>query len=136
MPNEQHSRTDSPTESAVPNHKGFTRFRNSAYYSWKGLLAAYRYEEAFRLELFFTVFLLPAALLLPVTRYERMALIATLFIVFIVELLNSGIETVVDRVSYEKHELAGRAKDLASAAVFLSLLLWGYIWGSILIPMI
>lgn len=120
-------------DSAIPNHKGFTRFRKAAYYSSKGFIAAYRYEEAFRLELFFSVFLVPAAFFLPVTKHERIAMIATIIIVLIVEILNTGIEAVVDRIGYEKHELAGRAKDMGSAAVFLSIVLWAWVWGSILL---
>ncbi len=113
-------------------YTGFTRCRKAVYFSFKGMIAAYRYEEAFRLELFFAAILFPFAIWFPVTAMERIAMIAALFFVLIVELLNSGIEAVVDRVGLERHELAGRAKDMASAAVFLSIVLWAFIWGSIL----
>lgn len=119
-------------EVGFARYTGFTRFRKAAYFSYKGFLAAYKYEEAFRLELFFTAIFLPLAIFLPVTVMERVALIGALFFVLIVELLNSAVETVVDRVGLEKNELSGRAKDIASAAVFLSIILWALIWGSIL----
>ncbi|MGL5409010.1 MAG: diacylglycerol kinase, partial [Shewanella sp.] len=92
------------------------------------------HEAAFRQELILTVLLLPIALFVEISTVERLLLIFTLFIVLIVELLNSAIEAVVDRVGSEIHPLSGQAKDIASAAVFLSLLLCGITWLTILTP--
>lgn len=94
-----------------------------------GLKAAFRHEAAFRQELLLAALLLPLACWLNVDSVQRMLMIAVLFLVLIVELLNSAIEAVVDRVGTEHHELSGRAKDLGSAAVLVSLLLTLYIWG-------
>lgn len=112
-----------------PNTKGIAHIFDAFGYSMKGLKAALRYEEAFRLELIAAVFLLPLAIWLGQSASEMALLIGSLFIVLLVELINSAIEAVVDRVGTEHHELSGRAKDLGSAAVFISqmnvLLIWG-----------
>lgn len=110
---------------------GIKRVFKAMFYSYKGFTAAFRSEAAFRQELTFALILLPVALWLDVEKTEQILLVATLFLVLITELLNSAIEAVVDRVSLEKHELAGRAKDMGSAAVLLSLILWAYVWGVI-----
>jgi len=112
-------------------NRGFRRIIKAFGYSYRGLRAAYQNEAAFRQELFLSLVLLPVALWLNVTVLERVVLIGTLVLVLVVELLNSGIESVVDRVGYEHHELAGRAKDMASAAVLISLLFLGFAWISI-----
>ena len=112
--------------------KGVQRIVNAAVYSVQGARAAFRHEEAFRQEVYLALIMLPAAFLLNVDQIERILMVGSGILVLIVELLNSGIEAVVDRVGTEYNELAGRAKDLGSAAVFLSLLLTGYIWASIL----
>ncbi len=111
---------------------GFTRVYKAIYYSMKGIVAAVKYEAAFRQELVFALILVPSTIWLPVTKIERVVMVSTVLLVLIVELLNSGIEAVVDRVGEERHELAGRAKDMGSAAVLLSLTLWAYVWCSIL----
>ena len=111
---------------------GFIRLFKAIGYSWSGLKAAFVHEAAFRQELLLAVVLLPLAVLLDVTLMERLLMASTVFMVLIVELLNSATETVVDRFGPEQHELAGRAKDLASAAVFLSLILCGIVWVSII----
>ena len=116
----------------IEKNKGFTRVYKAAYYSYKGFRACFVNEAAFRQELVLALILVPLALWLPVSKMERIAMVSVVILVLIVELLNSGIEAVVDRVGYEKHELAGRAKDMGSAAVLMSLLLWAYVWGSIL----
>ncbi len=116
----------------IEKSKGFTRVYKAAYYSYKGFRACLVYEAAFRQELVMAFVLIPLALWLPVSKLERVAMVGVVVFVLIVELLNSAVEAVVDRVGYEKHELAGRAKDMGSAAVLLSLLLWAYVWGSIL----
>jgi len=102
--------------------------------SWQGLKSAWRLEAAFRQEMLLVVILLPFALILSLTPIERVLLIASLLLVLIVELLNSAVEAVVDRVSLDYHELSGRAKDIGSAAVLLTLLLLACTWGIILWP--
>ena len=116
-------------------HKGRTglsRIVHATGYSAQGIGAAVRHESAFRQELLLAVVMLPAALWLGRSWVEGVLLAGTVLLVLIVELLNSGIEAVVDRVSYEHHELSKRAKDYGSAAVLLSLLLCGCTWGTLL----
>ena len=117
----------------VKKNRGLGRAVKAAIYSWKGLRSAFTYEEAFRQEFYLAVIFIPVACFLPVTGNERIAMIAMTVLVLIVELLNSGIEAVVDRVGLEQHELAGRAKDMGSAAVMLTLLLWVFVWLGILL---
>ncbi len=114
---------------------GWRRIRNAFGYSMSGLAAAYRHESAFRQETWLALFMLLAALLLPVGVTERCLLIASVLLVLIVELLNSAVEAVVDRVSFERHELAKRAKDMGSASVLVSLLLCLWVWALILLQL-
>jgi diacylglycerol kinase (ATP) len=107
---------------------GLDRMLRAAGYSIEGLKTAYRGESAFRQESFLAVVMLPAAFVLGATWIEVAVLAGSVLLVLIVELLNSGIEAAIDRVSLELHDLSKRAKDLASAAVFLSLLLCAGIW--------
>jgi diacylglycerol kinase (ATP) len=107
---------------------GLERVIRATGYSIEGLKTAYHGESAFRQETWLAVFLLPTALWLGRTWIETALLAGSVLLVLIVELLNSGIEAVVDRVSFELHDLSKRAKDLASAAVFLSLMLCSGIW--------
>lgn len=107
---------------------GFDRVIRATGYSMAGLTAAYRGESAFRQEFWLAVLLFPLAFWLGGTWVEVALLAGSLMLVLIVELLNSGIEAAIDRVSFELHDLSKRAKDLASAAVFLSLLLCSGIW--------
>ena len=102
-------------------------------YSMQGLKAALRHEAAFRQEAALFVVLAPLGFWLGRTGIERSLLIGSLVLVLIVELLNSAIEAAVNRVGREPHELSGRAKDLGSAAVFLSLLLVVLIWILVLL---
>ncbi len=108
---------------------GLDRVIRAAGYSLAGLQAAYRGESAFRQETWIAVVMLPAACWLGRSWVEVMLLAGSVLLVLIVELLNSSIEAVVDRVSFELHELSKRAKDVASAAVFLSLILCGLTWA-------
>jgi len=108
---------------------GLRRIINAFGYSIKGLRAAFKHESAFRQETALLVILLPIAILLGQNVVDYSILIGSLLLVMIVELLNSAVETVVDRVSDEQHELAGRAKDIGSAAVFVSLLNVVVIWS-------
>jgi diacylglycerol kinase (ATP) len=107
---------------------GLDRMLRAAGYSIEGLKTAYRGESAFRQESFLAVVMLPAAFILGATWIEVAVLAGSVLLVLIVELLNSGIEAAIDRVSLDLHDLSKRAKDLASAAVFLSLLLCAGIW--------
>lgn len=116
----------------LKKNRGPIRALQAAKYSWKGLKSAFKYEEAFRQELLLACIAIPVAFFVPATLNERLALISVSILVLIVELLNSGIEAVVDRVGMEEHELAGRAKDMGSAAVMLTLLLWALVWVGIL----
>ena len=109
------------TQHPMHNGGGIRRIVKAGKCSLQGLLAAWRYETAFRQELTLVVFFLPLGLWLGQSGPERALLVGALFLVLIVELLNSAVEAVVDRVGEEIHELAGRAKDMGSAAVFLSL---------------
>lgn len=116
---------------AKPGKTGLTRIMNAFGYSMKGMRAALRYESAFRQEAALFVVLLPAAFWLGQTALHYILLVCSLLLVLIVELLNSAIEAVVDRIGDEHHELAGRAKDMGSAAVFISLTNVTFIWAVI-----
>ena len=116
------------------NAKGWLRVVRAFGYSMKGFRACFELEEAFRQEIFALVPLIPLALWLGDTPVERALLVGSLLLVPIVELLNSAIEANVDRVGLERHELSGRAKDIASAAVFSSIAFCVVIWGLILLP--
>jgi len=112
--------------------KGWRRLVLAAGYSAKGLQTAWEQEAAFRQELILTLVLIPLALLLDFSLPERLLLIAVMMLVLMIELLNSAIEAAIDRIGPEFHELSGRAKDLGSAAVLLSLLLAAGVWVSLL----
>ena len=116
-------------------HKGRTgldRIVRATGYSMSGLAMAYRGESAFRQEFWLAVILLPSAFWLGRSWVEVALLAGSVLLVLIVELLNSGIEAAIDRVGFELHELSKRAKDFASAAVLLSLLLCAGIWATAL----
>lgn len=115
---------------------GIRRISRATKFSIQGLIAGWKNEAAFREELILSIILIPVALLLPVSTTETILLIATVFLVLITELINSAIEAVVDRISDEIHPLSGRAKDIGSAAVFLSLLLAGFTWALIIFDLI
>jgi diacylglycerol kinase (ATP) len=119
---------------ANQNASGWRRVVNAFGFSIKGLKACYRLEEAFRQELLVIIPLTPVAVWLGGTPTERALLVGSLLIVPIVELLNSAIEANVDRIGYERHELSGRAKDIASAAVLLSIVFAAVTWALILVP--
>lgn len=115
-----------------PGHTGLTRIRKATFNSLRGIKTAWRYEVAFRQEALLCAILIPVAFWVDVTAAERLLLIMSLFILVITELLNSAVEAVVDRIGAEFHELSGRAKDIASAAVFFALILLVTCWVSIL----
>jgi diacylglycerol kinase (ATP) len=114
-----------------PGNTGLRRIVNATFFSLAGLRAAWRHEAAFRQEVLLCVLLVPTGAWLGQTVVERALLIGSCLLVLIVELLNSGIEAVVDRVGFEHHELSGQAKDMGSAAVFLSLMLVLVMFGLI-----
>ncbi|MGB9577926.1 MAG: diacylglycerol kinase [Halothiobacillaceae bacterium] len=111
---------------------GLRRILLAARYSWQGLTTCYRKEAAFRQELWLVLLLAPLALWLGKDGVERALLIGSLMLVLVVELLNTGIENIVDRVGSEPHKLSGRAKDMGAAAVFVSLLTTAMVWVLIL----
>jgi diacylglycerol kinase (ATP) len=112
---------------------GISRVFKAAGYSLKGLKAALRYEAAFRQELLLAAIMAPAAFWVGETALQIILLLSTLVFVLVVELLNSALEAVADAVTLENNDLIGRAKDLGSAAVLLSLLLTAGIWGALLV---
>ena len=116
-----------------PSDTGITRVIKAGGYSYQGLLRAWKSEAAFRQELVLALVLIPLALIVNVSALEQIAMIAGILLVLIVELINSAIEAVVDRVGLEHHELSGAAKDMGSAAVAISLLLVAFIWIRILL---
>ena len=111
---------------------GFTRLFRAFGATMKGLEGAYREEAAFRQELALAVVVIPLGLWLGRNGIERALLIAPMFLVLVVELVNSAIEATVDRIGFERHELSGLAKDIGSAAVFMSLLLLTVVWVLVL----
>ncbi len=115
-----------------PGETGIKRIISATRYSIKGLSSCWRSEAAFRQEVMGSVVLVPLAFYLGDNGMEVALMILTCMLVLIVELLNSGIEAVVDRVSFELHELSKRAKDIASAAVMLTLLLCAGVWSAAL----
>jgi diacylglycerol kinase (ATP) len=107
---------------------GLDRVIRAAGYSMAGLQTAYRSESAFRQEFWAAVILVPLAFWVGRGWVETSVLIGSVLVMLIVELLNSAVEAAIDRVSFELHDLSKRAKDMASAAVFLSVLLCAGIW--------
>ncbi|WP_108946927.1 diacylglycerol kinase [Shewanella halifaxensis] len=116
------------------NNQGIKRVIRATGFSIQGLKSAWKNEAAFRQELVLAAIMLPIALFVDASLVERVLLILGLFLVLIVELINSAIEAVVDRISDEHHPLSGQAKDIASAAVFMSLMFCGLTWAIILLP--
>ncbi|AKU13705.1 diacylglycerol kinase [Azoarcus sp. CIB] len=120
-------------ESPFKGKTGLTRLFNALRYSFDGLSAAFRHEDAFRQECILAAILIPLALFMPVTGAGKALLIGSVLFVMIVELINSAIEATVDRVSLERHLLAKRAKDIGSAAVLLALVNLACVWGLVLL---
>jgi diacylglycerol kinase (ATP) len=118
---------------AGQNLSGITRIYAALFNSLAGFRAAWRNEQAFRQECLLLFIGAPLGLWLGRTGIERALLVGVLFLVLIVELLNSAVEATVDRIGPERHELSGRAKDIGSAAVFASLALAGAVWLLVLI---
>jgi diacylglycerol kinase (ATP) len=116
-----------------PKLSGLRRLLLAFVNSWKGFKGAFRFEAAFRQEVALAVVLLPLGAWLGKTPVEKALLVSSVLLVLIVELLNTGIETVVDRIGLERHELSGLAKDVGSTAVLLSFGLLLVIWGFLLL---
>lgn len=114
------------------NVTGFLRIIKAAGYSWQGLRAAWQHEAAFRQEAIVALVAVAIACWLDVDAITRVLLIGSVVLVVIVEILNSAIEAVVDRIGQERHPLAGRAKDMGSAAVLLAILLALFVWIALL----
>lgn len=106
---------------AYSGNTGLTRIIKAAQYSWQGFRAAYQNEEAFRQEVWLMVFAIPLALWFGDNGVEKALMIGSVMLLLIVELLNSAVEAVVDRIGMERHLLSGRAKDMGSAAVTLAI---------------
>ncbi|QWD95347.1 diacylglycerol kinase [Polynucleobacter sp. MG-Unter2-18] len=117
-------------------NRGLTRAWHAAKNSWCGIVYAFQEESAFRQELFLFIVLSPIALFLPISPLEKCALIASLIMVLVVELLNSSVEAAIDRISFDHHDLSKRAKDFGSAAVMLALLIAALLWATICIPLV
>ena len=117
---------------ANQGESGITRIVNAVGYSYAGLVAAFKNEAALRQELLLVAVLLPVAFWFGEGTVEIVLLTSSLLLILIVELLNSALESAIDRIGSEQHELSGRAKDIASAAVSLSLLNALVIWVSLL----
>jgi diacylglycerol kinase (ATP) len=111
---------------------GLSRIGQSFVNSWKGFKGALKAEEAFRQEVGLAVILVPLGFYLGKTPVERALLVASVLLVLIVELVNTGIETVVDRIGLERHELSGLAKDVGSMAVLFSITSFLVVWGLVL----
>lgn len=130
LPEENFAEARSPFKGKT----GIRRLWNALFYSFDGLGDAFRNESAFRQEVLLASILIPAAFWLSVSPVERALLIASVLLVMIVELLNTGVEAAIDRISFDHHSLSKRAKDIGSAAVLLTLLLLAAVWGVILVP--
>ena len=115
------------------HHQGWRRLISAANYSKQGYISSWHSEAAIRQELMALLVLLPFAFWVDVSSVERALLVLSLMLVLLVELLNTGIEAVVDRIGSEYHELSGKAKDIGSAAVLTMLVTALLVWSIILI---
>ncbi len=117
-----------------PGYTGVERIVHALRFSLRGLGACWRHESAFRQEACVCLIAIPVGLAVGGTGVERALLVASVLLVPVVELLNTAVETVVDRVDAGPHPLAGRAKDIGSAAVLLSIVLAAVVWVCVLLP--
>jgi len=118
---------------ANSSNTGFARIIKAAGYSWQGVCAAYRNEAAFRQEVWLCSVMIPLGLYLGDNGVEKALLVSSVILLPLTEILNSAVEAVVDRFGEEQHELSGRAKDMASSAVALSIILMVSVWLLVLI---
>jgi diacylglycerol kinase (ATP) len=116
----------------MEKNQGFHRLIKATTYSWAGLCAVWSHEAAFRQEVLLACVTCPLGIWLGESGVERALLLGSILLIMIVELINSAVEAVVDRHGTEFHELAGRAKDIGSAAVLLSLINAAMVWGLVL----
>ena len=119
--------------SQFKSRSGLKRIYAAFFYSLEGLKNAYKYESAFRQELVLFICGFLVAVILPIAFFKKAILIAVLLLILIVELINSAIEAVVDRISLERHDLSKNAKDFGSAAVFLTFIVAAITWGVVLV---
>lgn len=122
-------RTPEPNGMNKPGLTGLPRLIAAAGYSVKGVKATWRSEEAFRIEAWLMAIFFPLSFVIGETLSHQLILVITCALVLLAELFNSAIEAIVDRVSTQQHPLSGQAKDIGSAGVFLTLILFGLIWA-------
>jgi diacylglycerol kinase (ATP) len=115
-----------------PKPLGWTRMFGACLNSWKGLRGAFAAEQAFRHEVGLAIVLIPAGFWFGETAIEKILLVGAVLFLLIIELLNTAVETVVDRIGLERHVLSGLAKDVGSAAVLLSFVVLLLVWGLLL----
>ncbi len=115
-----------------PGKQGFARIIAATRYSWQGLKAAYRSEAAIRQELIAGIIVVPLAFFLAESGVELALLLGSALMVFLMELVNSALEAVVDRISVEYHPLSGQAKDIGSALVMVAMVMFGIVWAAII----
>lgn len=120
--------------SDLKGKKGFKRIINATAYSLAGFKAAFKYEEAFRQIILINIILIPITFFLNLSRIEQALMVAVCLLAIIVELFNSAIEAVVDRISLDKHPLSKNAKDMGSAAQFVAQAIIFFTWLLILVP--
>lgn len=120
-------------KSPYKGRRGLARLWNAVFYSLDGMSAAFRHEDAFRQEVLIALVLIPIAIHMPTSGPGKAMMVASVLLVLIVELLNSGIEALTDRVSLEDHMLSKRAKDMGSAAVMLALINVPTVWLLVLL---
>jgi len=111
------------------NGSGFSRLFKASYCSYKGFKTAFKYESAFRQELFLCIVLFPFSFYLAQSNLHQVMLVASLLFLLFTEIINSALEALADKITLEHDELIGRAKDLGSAGVFIGLILLGLTWG-------
>jgi len=128
MSSEYSTQNSESNETSKPNGTGLKRLINATRCSVLGFKAAFKHEAAFRQELGLVLFLTPIAFFITNSLMGFVSIMVAMLLVLIVELLNSAIEAVVDRIGLERHELSGRAKDIGSAAVTLSLVIATLVW--------
>ena len=116
-----------------PGKTGITRIIHACHYSWLGLKAAWKHEAAFRQELLLAIVLLPLSFILGQSASQIALMVMSIFLVLLIELINSALEAVLDRFGGEHHKLSGRAKDIGSAAVAVAILNALIVWGVILV---
>ena len=125
---------DGTAENPFKGKKGIVRIVHATFNSFAGLQDAWRNESAFRQEVLLAAIMVPIACIVHVSNAERAMLIGSVLLVMIVELLNTGVEAAIDRISFDHHSLSKRAKDIGSAAVFMALVMCAIVWLLILPP--